>query len=60
MTRYALDRREPLRVEWEEFLAALASGSPAPCGGREGLAALSTALAIQRSGTTHEAVEIGT
>lgn len=56
MVRYALERREPLMVEWEEFLAAVDSGSAAPVSAADGLAALSTARAIQRSGETHEVV----
>ena len=56
MTRYALTRREPLRVQWESFLAAVRDGGAAPVDGRDGLAALSTALAILRSGERHEAV----
>lgn len=53
MTRYALERREPIRVEWEGFLAAL-DGGPAPrATGRDGFAAMSTARAIQRSGAEH-------
>jgi UDP-N-acetylglucosamine 3-dehydrogenase len=54
MIRFALDRREPLRVEWEEFLAAVRNGGPAPVSIRDGLAALSIATAIQRSGANHE------
>lgn len=56
MVRYALDRREPLRVEWEAFLHAVRTGEPPPVDGRDGLAALSTARAIRRSGELHEAV----
>ena len=50
MVRYALARREPLRVEWEAFLSAVRAGGPAPVTGRDGLAALSTARAIQEAG----------
>ena len=56
MTRYALQRREPLRVEWEAFLAAVRDGSDPPVSGRDGVAALSTARAIQRAGEAHEVV----
>ncbi len=56
MIRFGLDRREPLRVEWEQFLDALRSGEPAPISGRDGLAALSTALAIRASSARHSAV----
>ena len=57
MTRFALARREPLVVEWEEFLEAVRDGTPPPVTGWDGLAALSCALAIQRSGEEHRAVE---
>ncbi|HMJ03209.1 MAG TPA: Gfo/Idh/MocA family oxidoreductase [Conexibacter sp.] len=56
MVRFALERREPLRVEWEAFLAAVRDGGEAPVSGRDGLAALSTARAIQQAGRTHETV----
>ncbi|MDX6652336.1 MAG: UDP-N-acetylglucosamine 3-dehydrogenase [Solirubrobacterales bacterium] len=54
MIRYAIERREPLRVQWEEFLSALESGEAPAVGGGEGLAALLTAEAVQRSGERHE------
>lgn len=54
MIRFALQRREPLRVEWEEFLAAVRSGWPPPVSVHDGMAALSTATAIQASGISHE------
>jgi UDP-N-acetylglucosamine 3-dehydrogenase len=59
MTRYALDRREPLRAQWEGFVAALRAGEPAPVDGMDGLAALSTAQAIRRSAASHEPVVPG-
>jgi predicted dehydrogenase len=54
MIRYALQRREPLMVEGEAFLEALATGSPPLVTGRDGYAAMSTARAIQRAGSSHE------
>ncbi len=56
MIRFALDRREPLRVQWEQFLAALRAGEPAPISGHDGLAALSTAHAISLAAERHETV----
>jgi UDP-N-acetylglucosamine 3-dehydrogenase len=53
MIRYAIQRREPLVVQWEAFLAALRAGDPAPVPGREGLAALSIATAIRKAGREH-------
>jgi UDP-N-acetylglucosamine 3-dehydrogenase len=56
MVRYALERREPLRVQWEAFVAALDDPGAATVTGWDGIAALSTARAIKQSGATHEAV----
>jgi UDP-N-acetylglucosamine 3-dehydrogenase len=56
MVRYALERREPLRVEWEAFLGALRDPASATVTGWDGIAALSTARAIKESGESHEAV----
>lgn len=56
MVRYALNRREPLRVQWEAFLDAARDGTPVPVSGRDGLAALSIARAIRLSGERHEPV----
>lgn len=53
MIRFALERREPLRVEWESFLAAVRDGTPPPVSGHDGFAALSTARAIQQAGQSH-------
>lgn len=54
MVRYALARREPLVVQWEAFLAAVAGEGQPLANGHDGYAALSTARAIQRSGASHE------
>jgi predicted dehydrogenase len=56
MVRYALMRREPLRQQWEAFAAAVRSGGPAPVSGHDGVAALSTALAIRESASLCEVV----
>jgi UDP-N-acetylglucosamine 3-dehydrogenase len=56
MVRYALERREPLRVQWEAFLAAIRDGRSAPVDARDGLAALSIALAVRQAGERHEVV----
>ena len=53
MVRYALERREPLRVQWESFLSALETGETPLVTGWDGYAALSTARAIQRSGASY-------
>jgi predicted dehydrogenase len=56
MVRYALERREPLRVQWETYLAALRDPAKATVTGADGIAALSTASAIKQSGRLHEPV----
>jgi UDP-N-acetylglucosamine 3-dehydrogenase len=54
--RYGIARREPLVVQWERFLAALAGEGQPAATGADGLAALSLAKAVQRSGEEHTAV----
>jgi UDP-N-acetylglucosamine 3-dehydrogenase len=56
MIRYALERREPLRLQWEAFVDAVATRAPAPVGGLDGLATLSTARAIYTAGVEHRVV----
>jgi UDP-N-acetylglucosamine 3-dehydrogenase len=59
MIRYALERREPLRVQWEAFLAALDGEGEPMAAGWDGFAAMSTARAIQRAGRSHAVVRPG-
>lgn len=56
MIRFALDRDEPLRREWEAFLAAIREARQAPVTAWDGAAALAAAHAIRRAGELHEAV----
>jgi predicted dehydrogenase len=49
MIRYALTRSEPLRNEWEGFLAAVSSGGQPPATSEDGLATVSVAEAIRLS-----------
>ncbi len=56
MVRYAFERREPLQLQWEAFLEAARNGGKPPVSGEDGLAALSIACAIQRSGEMHTVV----
>ena len=58
MIRFGLERREPLAVEWERFLAAVADGGPAPVSAEDGIAALEAASAIVEAGATHRPVEM--
>jgi len=56
MIRFALSRREPLVVEWESFLGALAGQHAPLVSGEDGVMALRIAQAIQDSGRLHEVV----
>jgi len=58
MTRYAIQRSEPLKVELQAFLRAVEDGSPSPVSGEDGLAALSIALALVESGLSHRVIEL--
>lgn len=55
MIRFALQRREPLLLQWEAFLQSVRTGRPPPVELADGLAAVSVARAIQRSGETDAA-----
>ncbi len=59
MIRYAIERWEPLRVQWEAFFAALRAGGPPFAGGEDGYAALAVAEAIRVSGLRHELIAPG-
>jgi UDP-N-acetylglucosamine 3-dehydrogenase len=50
MTRYHLDRREPLRVELEAFVAAVRDGQPPAVSAEDALAALHLAELLVASG----------
>jgi UDP-N-acetylglucosamine 3-dehydrogenase len=56
MIRYAINRCEPLRVEWEGFFAAASSGRRPLATREDGCAALSVAEAIGLSGERLEPV----
>ncbi|MBV9121168.1 MAG: Gfo/Idh/MocA family oxidoreductase [Chloroflexi bacterium] len=60
MTRYAIQKTEPLLAEQAAFLAAI-SGQPAQIvSGRDGLEALKLALALIESGQRHKTIEFAT
>jgi predicted dehydrogenase len=54
--RFALDRREPLMIQHERFIEAVANGGPAPVPPEEAVAVLATAEAILESGRTNRPV----
>lgn len=58
MTRYALNRYEPLKAELQAFLKAIETDQPVPVSGEDGLQALNIALAIIESGRTHQVIEV--
>jgi UDP-N-acetylglucosamine 3-dehydrogenase len=56
MTRFALQRFEPLKAELQGFLKAVADNVPVPISGEDGLAALRIALALVEAGKTHQVI----
>jgi UDP-N-acetylglucosamine 3-dehydrogenase len=54
--RFGLHRREPLAVEWDAFLDAVARGGPPPVRPADGIAALWAAEAIVESGRSNRPV----
>lgn len=58
MTRYAIAKREPLRVELEDFLDAVSGRPSSFVTGADGREALRLALALIRSGQLGEAVQL--
>ncbi len=57
MTRFALQRYEPLKAEIQAFLKAVRGEAPAAVSGEDGLAALKLALALVESGLSHQVIE---
>jgi UDP-N-acetylglucosamine 3-dehydrogenase len=58
MTRYSLQRYEPLKAELQAFLKAVQEDSPVPINGQDGLEALRLALALVESGQKHQVIEV--
>jgi predicted dehydrogenase len=58
MTRFALQRYEPLKAELQAFLRSVASDTPPAVSGEDGLAALRLALALVESGLSHQVIEV--
>ncbi|MDP2991597.1 MAG: gfo/Idh/MocA family oxidoreductase, partial [Kiritimatiellota bacterium] len=58
MTRFELQRQEPLKAELKAFLQAVESGNPVPVSGEDGLEALRLSLALVESGRTHQVIEV--
>ena len=58
MTRFELQKQEPLKAELKAFLSAIESGGPAPVSGEDGLEALRLSLALVESGLKHQVIEV--
>ncbi len=58
MTRFALERYEPLRAELQAFIRTVRGEAPVPISGEDGLHAVSLALALVESGRTHRVIEV--
>ena len=58
MTRFALQRYEPLRAELQAFLKSVRGEAPVAVTGEDGLTALRLSLALVESGRLHQVVEV--
>jgi len=58
MTRFSIQRYEPLAAELLAFVRAIEEGTPMPVSGEDGLAALRLALALIESGRTHQVIKV--
>ncbi len=56
MSRFAINRFEPLKAELQGFLKAVADDTTVPVTGEDGLAALRIALALVEAGKTHQVI----
>ena len=58
MTRFELQKQEPLKAELKAFLHAIESGNTVPVSGEDGLEALRLSLALVESGLKHQVIEV--
>jgi predicted dehydrogenase len=58
VTRFAIERVEPLRAQLEAFLEAVRGRAPAPVSGEDGLRVVRLALAAVESGRTGHTVDL--
>jgi predicted dehydrogenase len=58
MTRFALQRYEPLKAELQAFVRSVIDDQPPPVSGEDGLAALALAQALVESSYTHKINEV--
>jgi len=58
MRRIPVRKEEPLKLELQAFIDAVSEESPPPITGEDGLRALEIALLAERSGRTHQVIEL--
>ena len=58
LTRFELQKQEPLKAELKAFLHAIESGGPVPVSGEDGLEALRLSLVLVESGRKHQVIEV--
>ena len=58
MTRFALQRYEPLKAELQAFLRAITNNTSVPVTGEDGLAALRLALALVESSKKNQVIDV--
>jgi predicted dehydrogenase len=58
MTRFELQKQEPLKAELNAFVNAIHNDAPVPVSGEDGLEALRLALALVESGIRHQVIEV--
>jgi len=58
MTRFAVQRYEPLKAELQAFLQSVQLSEPVPVSGEDGLEALRLALALVESGRAHQVIQV--
>ncbi len=58
MTRFALTKREPLRVELDVFIGAVNGSQEAVVSAEDGVRSLELALALVKSGTEHQPIHL--
>ena len=58
MTRFVVNKKEPLRAELDAFIAAVRAEAPIAVTGLDGLRALELAYAVIKSGQTQQAITV--
>lgn len=58
MTRFAIQRYEPLKAELQAFLTGIRENKPSSVSGEDGLEALRLSMALIESGNSHRVIEV--